>query len=323
MRWGAALATLFGLAVAAWLLASYGVREVVGLIAQAGWGIVAVVLYHFVQVGFSALAWQTVTGPPRPGLWEFVVLRWIREGVNNLLPVAQLGGGVVSARLLNRRGLPMDAAVASALGDLTTEILTQILFTLIGLGLLMLLVGRNPVVFYGVLGVALTLPVAGVLVAGQYLGWTGPVLRWVGRLAARFGWVPSKGLGALDERIRALYRAPRRLATACFHHSASWLLGAIEVCLTLHLLGHNVSFAEGLVIESLGQAIKAAGFAIPGAIGVAEGGFVIIGALFGLGPEVSIALGIVKRLREVVLGVPALLAWQLRERSAARRERTA
>ena len=53
---------------------------------------------------------------------------------------------------------------------------------------------------------------------------------------------------------------------------------------------------------------------MPGAIGIAEGGYVVVCHLFGIAPEVAVALGLIKRLREVVLGVPALLAWHWRER---------
>ena len=245
MKWGAAIGTLVGLALESWLLASYGVAEVLGLLQRAGWGIALVVVFHFVQILFSALAWRAVAGPmgPQPTLGEYIARRWIRKGINNLLPVAQIGGEVVAARLLRRRGVPLTAAVAGSVGDLTMEMLTQILFTLIGLGLLVLLVGESSV--------------------GGYI---------------------------LDDAIRALYRAPSRMAWACTHHSISWLLGGIEVCLALHFLGTDVGFGEGLVIKALGQALKAAGFAIPGAIGVAEGGYVVVCHLFGLAP-VAAAVG--------------------------------
>ena len=53
-----------------------------------------------------------------------VLLRWIREGVNNLLPVAQIGGEVVAARLLRRRGQRTSSrAIAGSVGDLTMEML--------------------------------------------------------------------------------------------------------------------------------------------------------------------------------------------------------
>jgi uncharacterized membrane protein YbhN (UPF0104 family) len=99
----------------------------------------------------------------------------------------------------------------------------------------------------------------------------------------------------------------------------SWLLGTLEVCLALHFLGHDVGLGAGLAIESLGQALKAVGFAIPGALGVQEGGYVMVCSLFGLPPQVAIALSLMKRLREVVLGVPGIVAWR---RMAARQART-
>ncbi|MBC7799920.1 MAG: flippase-like domain-containing protein, partial [Gemmatimonadaceae bacterium] len=120
MKWGAALGTLFGLAIAAWLLASFGIREIGALVAQAGWGLVVVVLFHWSQILFSAFAWRALGGT-QVSLWDYVVLRWIREAVNNLLPVAQVGGQVVGARLLRRRGVPMADAVAGSVGDMTTE----------------------------------------------------------------------------------------------------------------------------------------------------------------------------------------------------------
>jgi uncharacterized membrane protein YbhN (UPF0104 family) len=140
-------------------------------------------------------------------------------------------------------------------------------------------------------------------------------LTWLSR---RFGWISPGEIAGLDASMRALYRAPGPLVRACFYNSVSWLLGGVEVGLALHLLGHNVGFSEAMVIESLGQGLKAAGFAVPGAIGVAEGGYVVVCHLFGLAPEVAIALSLMKRVREVVLGVPALIAWHWLERRPAR-----
>jgi putative membrane protein len=320
MRWGAVLGTLAGVALAAWLLASYGVREIVDLLGRAGWGIVAVVLFHWTQILFSALAWRVISKPlqPQPSLGEFVALRWIRESVNSMLPVAHIGGGIVAARLLRRRGYRLVSAVAGSIGDITMESLTQILFTLVGLGLLVLLVGESGIAGYVLGGTVVAVVGATGLVAGQWFGMAGALDRAFMRLSRYFGWTPPREISGLDESLRTLYRAPGPLMRACFHHSVSWLLGGVEVCLALHLLGHSVGFAEGMVIESLGQALRAVGFAVPGAIGVAEGGYVVVCHLFGVAPEIAIALSLMKRLREVALGVPGLVAWQLLERRPAR-----
>jgi hypothetical protein len=87
-------------------------------------------------------------------------------------------------------------------------------------------------------------------------------------------------------------------------------LGGIEVMAALQMVGVDASLRESLIVESLGQAFRSFGFAVPGALGVQEGGFVLICGLLGIGPQSAIALSLLKRIREVVLGVPALLTWQ-------------
>ncbi len=305
-----------GAGLAIWLLARYGFGHVLALLEQAGWGILLVMGFHLVQMLFSALAWRTIAGPtaPQPSLADFVLLRWVREGVNSLLPVAQVGGEFVVVRLLGRRGVPLADAAAGTVSDLTIEMLTQILFTITGLALLLHLLGRSAVTdeVAGGLGVAVALGAA--FLASQWFGLARLIEAGLTRLAASFGWNGIEGIGGLHDRLLGLYRSPSRVLGSAIHQSVSWLLGAVEVCLALHVLGHDRGLGPGLVIESLGQAVKAAGFVVPAALGVSEGGFVVVGSLFGLPPAVSIALALIKRLREIALGLPALAAWQWLDR---------
>ena len=62
--------------------------------------------------------------------------------------------------------------------------------------------------------------------------------------------------------------------------------------------------------------MRAAAFAIPGALGVQEGGYVLLGQVLGIGPETSLALSLSKRVRELTLGIPGLVAWQIEEANA-------
>jgi hypothetical protein len=43
---------------------------------------------------------------------------------------------------------------------------------------------------------------------------------------------------------------------------------------------------------------------------VQEAVIVLLGTSFGIDPQTSLALALVKRAREVLFGVPALLSWQ-------------
>jgi hypothetical protein len=130
------LSLALGLALALALGGYIGFAEIASGIGGAGLGVLAVIAFHPIQMIFSALAWQVLLASPAPGLIAFTGLRWIREGVNNLLPVAQIGGEVVGARLLRRHGVSLAAGGASVTVDLTIEFLTQVLFTSIGFSLL-------------------------------------------------------------------------------------------------------------------------------------------------------------------------------------------
>ncbi len=70
------------------------------------------------------------------------------------------------------------------------------------------------------------------------------------------------------------------------------------------------------------MAARSAGFAVPGALGVQEGGLIVVCGLFGIHPDMAIALSMLKRLRELVIGIPGLIAWQLSEGRRALHRKT-
>jgi putative membrane protein len=295
------------------------------VLAHAGWfGILAVIVFHLPQMLFSALGWQAIAGPegprpdgPRPRLRTYLLLRWIREAVNNLLPLAQIGGEFVVARLLQKRGVRLARAVGGTIADLMLEMGTQVLFTVLGLVLLVRLVGHSEISDIATRALLIAaLVVAGVFVA-LWLGLAAAIERAVIGLGRSFGWPATAEIGGLHDALTGCFRAPVRVTLAAVWHLISWLLGGIEVCLILHFFGSDIGIGPGLIIESLGQALKAVGFAVPGAIGVQEGGYVVVCGLLGIAPETAIAASLVKRVREAVLGIPGLILWHRSEANAA------
>lgn len=314
MRIVSVVGLLLGLGLASWLIAEIGPGRIAHVLAAASWaGLAAVLLFHLLQMLTSALGWRSLaaTDAPRgPGALGYLALRWVREGVNNLLPVAQVGGEVIAARLLARRGVPLAEAIAATLCDLTLETATQIVFVAIGLALLPrgLLGGLAAVT-----GIAIACALVGGFILAQIAGATGFIERVLLRFGASSGRDSFRQVAGMEAALRRRYRAPGPLLRASAWHLGCWLLGGVEVWLILHVLGHAVGLRTGLLLESLGQAAKSAGFAIPGAVGVQEGGYAAIAALLGLSPDLGIALSLVKRLRELVYGLPALGAWRLWE----------
>jgi NTE family protein len=86
------------------------------------------------------------------------------------------------------------------------------------------------------------------------------------------------------------------------------VLGAVETWIALWLIGVPVSPIEAVILESLTQALRAAAFPVPSALGVQEGGFTVLGALFGIPPAAALALSFVKRVPDLAIGLPGLLA---------------
>jgi putative membrane protein len=298
------------LAIVAGLVLMSGAREIGQAIIGAGWGIVAVIALHFPQMACSGQAWRSVvlsSAVPTPT--AFFGLRWIREAVNALLPVAQIGGEFVGARLMALRGVPLRAAGASVTVDLTLEMLSQVAFTLLGLGLLLFDLHDMRIIRWTLVGTFSALGVLSIFVLSQRYGLFALLERGLLHLADRQNWKGLKDVAGLHQNIVSLYKSPKRLALGTSFHFLSWLLGGAEVMAAFHVIGVPLGLRESLVVESLGQAFRALGFAVPGALGIQEGGLVLVCALLGIDQQTAIELSLLKRVREVVLGVPGLLAW--------------
>ncbi|MEM7226127.1 MAG: flippase-like domain-containing protein [Pseudomonadota bacterium] len=308
------LVALAGIALAIGLIVYHGFDKVLDALLAAGWGILWVVLYHLVPLLFSAVGWRALLQADWPcPLKPYVVARWIGEAVNILLPVAQVGGDIVRGRVLTFYGATARLATASVVVDLTLQIVTQLIFTLMGLGLLVATGSDPEVARWALIGVAVALPVVAGFVLAQRFGLFKLVDKMLAFLEQKARWLQAGALNNLHEAVLSLYRDRRALVSSSVYHLLSWITGAGEIWLALHFIGVEVSLAEALIIESLSQAIRSAAFVVPGAYGVQEGGFIALGALFGLSPDVALALSLIKRVRDFTLGVPALAVWQVME----------
>jgi putative membrane protein len=231
--------------------------------------------------------------------------------VNGLLPALQIGGNVARARLLIRRGVPGADAGASVVVDVTIVVATQIVFTLVGLALLLGHLGLTRLTLVAAAGTAVTgLVLATVLLVQRRDPFT-LLARLSGRLAGADRQAFSAGAAALDAGVVGLYGDRPALLAASAWHLLAWFVGAGEIWLALHFLGHPVPLHTAVLLESLAQAVRTGAFFIPGALGVQEGGFLLLGGALGLAPDTALALSLTRRVRDLVLGLPGLVFWQL------------
>jgi putative membrane protein len=314
MRYVAPLSAIAGLALAVFLFMQQGVGAIVALVLSAGPGLLLAALFHILPMVANARAWQRLLPETqRPALRVLSWATWLRESVNGLLPVARIGGEIVAYRAVRRYAAHGSELAASLVADMALSLLSQTGFAVLGLALLFAR-GRSSG-FAGQLlaAVAGMIPLGVAFIAVQRAGALSALTRIVDRLfAGRFEAVHASAVG-FDAALAAIY-ARRRDVAACFAWQlAGWTLGAGEIWLALYFLGQPMSVLDALAIEALIQALSSAAFIGPAALGVQEGGFVVIGAMLGIDAGTSLALATARRLREVVIFLPGLAAWQWAE----------
>src|SRR6185295_15787596 len=133
------------------------------------------------------------------------------------------------------------------------------------------------------------------------------------RLAARFLPAALQHTAAFGRALAAMYQAPARLAVSSTIHLLAWLASGVWIWLCVRLIGGHINVFQAIAIEALLAALRSATVFVPSAIGVQEAGYAALMPLFGLGPEIGLAVSLLKRARDVVIGVPVLLAWQAME----------
>jgi len=123
-------------------------------------------------------------------------------------------------------------------------------------------------------------------------------------------------LGALDaiyQKLSILYARRTNVVASGQVHVLGWLIGTAEVWIALRFMGVSITVNEAIVIESLMQAVRGAAFAIPGALGAQEAGLILLCGMFEIPPDQALALSLIKRAADLIVGVPSLIALQILE----------
>jgi putative membrane protein len=264
-------------------------------------------------VGAGSAWWLVVSQRLRPAMWVFQLLRVVRDGVNALLPAAQVGGDVIGARLLTFWRVDGALATASVVIDVTLLAVTQFLFAVMGVVMLLILVGVDPIVRLTTGGLLLAAVGLAALMFAQRRSGRGVLSGLIGRLV---GHGKDRALGAIETAYRwigVLYRRRGGVAGAALLHLAIWFIGVVEVWVALRFMGYPIGYGEALVIESLIHAVRGAAFLVPGALGIQEGGIIALCALFGIPIDIALALSLIKRIADLAVGVPGLVTWQALE----------
>jgi putative membrane protein len=310
---------LLGIAGAALFVAiilHQDLSKVAQAFAAAGWAIVGVIAYHFVvPVVLDTIAWWVLfPRSDRLALPKLLWIRWIGESVSTLVPSVAVGGDVVRARLAAINGAPLPIAAGTVLVDLTLGVFTQAAFTLLGVVLLVSVTGQKN--FVGPTLIGTLIGVVGV--AGFYFVQRLGMFRFLANIVVRLANSPEwqslvQGGETLDQTVRALYARRKAVIACCAWTIVSLVLGSGEIWIALHALDLRATLANALILQSMVLTIRSAAFAVPSGLGVQETGYYFVGHLLGIPDYLAITLALIARVRELAIGIPGLICWQVIE----------
>jgi putative membrane protein len=215
------------------------------------------------------------------------------------------------ARHLTRHGMRMQEAAAAITVSTTLQTVAQIMFALVGatlLGAQASHVSQHALRTTSLVASGLLAVQVGGFYLLQRRGIFSKLVRTVTRFSGKRDLSQLQSQAeSIDLAVQGTYNRVGAVACSFSLSLVGWFVGTGEVYIIALLLGTPVSWTNALLLESAGQAIRGAGFAVPGALGVQEGGYLLLAPLAGLSPSAGLALSLAKRCRELLLGIPGLL----------------
>lgn len=308
MRWGAVLAFATGLAAVVWLIWQVGFGAILAAIAQAGFGgLMLLSLYALVVFVALAAAWRVLLpAEERRPLADFYLARLVRDSIAEISPFSPVGGMVAAARMMMLSRMDGGYAAASVTADATTEAMAQVAFLALGMAL-----GLNrfrhlggPMTETMVAVLVLAAPAIAALIFLQKKG-----ADFAERIASRFFPGARRGI-QFKTAIHALYESPSRLAASSMLHLLAWIGAGGGTFIAFRVVGGRLSLFDALTLEAMLCILRSLAAFVPAGLGVQEAGYAVLAPLFGLPAELGLAASLLKRAREIVLGVPAILYWQ-------------
>jgi glycosyltransferase 2 family protein len=304
-----------GLVLATVLVGVFGFDRIAKAMLSVGApGFALFCAWQLLVIAMLGTAWRAIAPATRThALAIFVWGRMVRDSAASCLPFSQVGGFVLGARAVTLHGISRSVATISTVVDITAEFATEILFAAGGLVILLCRTSNLAFALPAEIGLGVAL-IAAAAVFWLQRGVV-PILIRLGRRILG-SWLKNDGSArpeVSEAELAAMYGNSGRLALGAALHLLGWIGKGAGNWIAFWLLGSNVGLVDALAIEGLLHVILATAILIPGYAGVQEAGYVGLGAIFGVPPEISLSVSLIRRARDIAIGIPILLIWQFFE----------
>ena len=309
--WAAALALL------AWVLARVPFADALAVLARLNAAQIGalILLNGLIFLTFSGRWWLILLaqGHAIPYL-RLAAYRLAAFGVTYFTPGPQFGGEPLQIFLVQRReGVPAATAFSALALDKSLELLANFAFLAAGVALILRWDLFPPSQERLALAIALGLLAIPLLLLGATGGGYRPL---TGLLAGAARLVPARFAHSFQRAQAVIAQAegqssaffqdrPGALVLAVLISGVNWVGMVGEYWLVLRWLGVDLSVAQAM--GALTAARLAYLLPLPGGLGVLEASQVLALTLLGFDPAAGIAVSLIIRLRDVVMGLAGLL----------------
>ena len=304
---------LVGIFLLKWVYEVFGGQESLDLINENKSKLIFIILAHIPTLYFDSLTWVTLIGKSRLTLtWSFIIT-WIAQASGKFFPTGTITGEFVRVYLGIKKGLSPQEASSSVFADLIVATFSLFLMALLSLIYLAL---NNKNFFLGEYNNYLYYSLFTIFIGCVffYLFVRKRLARYlIRKIQKKFNFILKKEivliLLKLDYSMYQLSKKKYIVFKSITLRLLGWIAGAIEIYVFLWVIGIDSTIQDVILIEAFSGVIRAIAFFIPAGLGVQELAFVIIGEYVGFSGAVSFSIALGRRVREILVGIPALIAW--------------
>jgi len=303
---------LIGIFLFKWVYEFFGSKESLELITENKSKLFFIILIHIPTLFFDAMAWKVfIKNENFSILWSFIIT-WVSQASGKFFPTGTVTGEFIRIYLGTKKGLSFHESSSTVFADLV--IATFSLFLIASLSFLIVL--SNNVIFFQndnsfYIVISLLILLSGCVFFYFFI--KRRVLKFFLNLKNPLNFKLKRNniklLLKIDYSLFKISSNKLNIFKATITRLLGWISGALEIYVFLMIINVEVSFVDVILIEAFTGLIRSVVFFIPAGLGVQELAFVIIGSHVGLSDSVSFSMAIGRRIREIGVGLPAILTW--------------
>ena len=304
---------IIGLFLLKWVYDFFNGSDAVELINEHKKKLFFLFFAHLPTLYFDSIAWFVLLKKKSISFFWSFIITWISQTSGKFFPTGNITGEFVRIYLGIKKGLSSYEASSTVFADLIIATLSLFIIAIFSLVLILfsdfnLINTKESFYLYTALFVIFLGCLLFFFLVRKRL-----IKYLIRQINKRFNFSLNKKqitfFIKLDISLFYLMKRKNLLLKALFYRLLGWFAGAIEIYVFLFLIDIEVSILDVILIESFSGVIRAVVFFIPAGIGVQELAFVLIGDFVGLSPTVSFSVAIGRRIREFLVGFPAVFGW--------------